>query len=377
MKFTDFSSLLAGDSAHIALFSTFQFDPDYFERRLLRRCTTLSKARRIVVFMDAGEWTTLVHRDVRARWLNQRYLVVPVHCPTGVFHPKLSLVLTDSGGRVLCGSNNITRSGCSSNLELLNCLTFELTDAYLQEMRLAAEALRFFRRAAHDGDDEMGRMAAEWIDEAAARFQWLDQVEDETPRAMRLVHSYEGPLWDQFIDYFQSTAPADVFVISPFHDKRSETAVRLAKQWPATKLHFVVQSGYTNLNLAPLQGLKQVQLYELNGIGSARRAHAKLIAWRGESGSGCLVGSANFTDAALNARNVETCLLIDSPDDLVERLFDEQLGIRAIAFDEFEPGAAEEPESPVRDQSLLKLSSVVLENAASVRVSYSHSLAAR
>lgn len=377
MKFIDFSSLLDGDPAHIALFSTFQFDPDYFERRLLRHCTSLSKARRIVVFMDAGEWTTLVRQDVHARWLNQRYLVVPVHRSTGVFHPKLSLILADTGGRVLCGSNNLTRSGCSSNLELLNFLPFELSDEYEQEMRVAAEALRFFKRAAQDGDDEMGRMAAEWIDEAAARFKWLDQEVNakETARTMRLVHSYDGPLWNQVVEHLQPISPKEFFIISPFHDKSSETALRLSKQWPATKINFVVQSGYTNLNVAPLKGLKRVQLYELQGSGSARRAHAKLLAWRNENGSGCLVGSANFTGAALNARNVETCLLIDSPDDLVKPLFDKQLGTKTIDFDEFEPGSGEEPESTVREQPPLKLSSVVLESVTKVRGSYSHGLA--
>lgn len=128
MKFSDFSSLLDSEPANIALLSTFQFDPDYFERRLLRRCASLLKARRIVVFMDGSEWTTLIRQDVRARWLNQRYLVVPVQRSTGVFHPKLSLMLFDGGGCVLCGSNNLTRSGCSSNLELLNSLPFELTE---------------------------------------------------------------------------------------------------------------------------------------------------------------------------------------------------------------------------------------------------------
>src|SRR5690349_20576975 len=77
MKYLDFSSLLEADPAHIAFLSTFQFDPDFFERRLLC-CPTLTKARRIVIFMDARQWFDLLRRDVPARWLNRRYLVVPV-----------------------------------------------------------------------------------------------------------------------------------------------------------------------------------------------------------------------------------------------------------------------------------------------------------
>src|SRR4051794_11864034 len=119
MTYLDFVSLLEGDPAHLALFSTFNFDPDFFERRLLRS-PALKRARRIAVFMDAFQWQALIQADVLARSMNRRYLVVPVHRGRGVFHPKLSVLLAEAGGQLLCGSNNLTRSGCASNLELLN-----------------------------------------------------------------------------------------------------------------------------------------------------------------------------------------------------------------------------------------------------------------
>lgn len=75
MKYLDCFSMLESEPAYLALFSTFQFDPDFFERRLLR-CETLKRARRIAVLMDASQWQDLLNRDVRARWLNRRYLVL-------------------------------------------------------------------------------------------------------------------------------------------------------------------------------------------------------------------------------------------------------------------------------------------------------------
>jgi hypothetical protein len=377
MKFTEFASLMDGEPAHIAFFSTFQFDPDFFERRLLRRCSSLSKARRIIVFMDAREWAALIRQDVHARWLNQRYLVVPVHRSQGVFHPKLSLLLSETGGQVLCGSNNLTRSGCSSNLELLNALPFDFEGNYEEEMRVASEAFRFFRRAAQDADDEIGRIATEWIDETEATFRWLDQSaeEAEDDRTVRLIHSYDGPLWNPLVEHLQSRPPDEFFIISPFHDKKCDIALRFAEQWPKAKINFIVQSEYTNLNVEPLTSLKRVQLHELQNSKSSRRAHAKLVAWRSSDGSGCLAGSANFTSAALNARNVETCLLIDSPDDLIDSLFDKQLSKKAIGFDEFEPGTAEEPDGEDQESPPLQLLSAVLESDTQVRVGFSHTLA--
>lgn len=372
MKFTSFASLLNGEPARIAFLSTFQFDPDYFEQQLLRRCSSLTKARRIVVFMDAREWTKLIRQGIHARLLNQRYLVVPVNRSTGVFHPKLSLLLTATGGQILCGSNNLTRSGCSSNLELLNSLPFEFDGDYEEEMLVASEAFSFFRRAVQDTDEEVGRFVSDWIKETAATFRWLDQPVERllSERTVRLVHSYENSLWSQLVGQIDAD---EFWIISPFHDKTGETALKLAEHWPDAKMHFAVQSGYTNLNIQPLMSLKRVQLHEVRGE-SSRRIHAKLLGWKSQSGSGCLVGSANFTSAAMNSRNVETCLLVESPDDLLATLFDEDFQKEAIPFADFEPGSAEEPDSEVREAPPLQLASAILRNDSQIRVSYSHRL---
>lgn len=142
MTYLDLASLLEGDPAYLALLSTFNFDPDFFERRLLRS-PALKRARRIAVFMDDLQWQALVQADVSARSMNRRYLVVPVRRQGGVFHPKLGVLLTEKGGQVLCGSNNLTRSGCASNLELLNSIPFEFAGGDAQRIGLVREALAF------------------------------------------------------------------------------------------------------------------------------------------------------------------------------------------------------------------------------------------
>lgn len=372
MKYLDFCSLLTSDPAHIAFLSTFQFDPDFFERRLLR-CQTLAKARRIVVFLDARQWVDLLHRDVPSRWLNRRYLVVPVHRSQGVFHPKLNLLLTKSGGQVLCGSNNLTRSGCSSNLELLNAIPFYFEGEYQEEMNVAKEAFAFFERAARNADDEIARIAVEWIEETASNYSWIKTpIDGQDKRKIRLINTYDGSLWDRLIQQLNGDKPRDFFVVSPFHDADSNICRRLTSQWPHAKIELLVQQGYTNLAIQPLKKLGKVHLSELRD--SSRRIHAKLIAWRSDNGGGCLVGSANFTSAALDGRNVEACLLLSKTDELVDTLFDGQLSKRHLPFDEFVPGAAEEPESEI-DLTSLRIDSALLTNVSEIRVSYSYNLA--
>ena len=369
MKYLDFASLLDGDAANIVCLSTFQFDPDYFERRLMRS-PMLAKARRIIVFLDARQWLQRLRHDLPARGLNRRYLVVPVWRSPGVFHPKLNLLLTDKGGRVLCGSNNLTRSGCSSNLEILNAAPFDLEGKDSGGRDLAREAFEFFERAAKETDAEVARIAGKWLNEARSTYPWLTEpIEAEVgDRNIRLMHTYDGSIWERLVDHLSGDKPREFLIVSPFHDANGEACWRLARQWPSAKIELVVQQGYTNLAVAPLKKLKTVRLAELRGV--TRRTHAKIIAWRGRAGAGCLVGSANFTSAALDARNVEASFLIADADAELDALFDGHLSRRTISPDDFEAGSSEEPSS---DGELppLRIHSAVLAEAGELLISYS------
>lgn len=373
MKYLDFTSLFNGDPARIALFSTFQFDPNHFEKRLLRS-SALSKARRIAIFLDARQWFEMLRQDVPARWLNRRYLVVPVYRPNGVFHPKLNLLLSEKAGQVQCGSNNLTRSGCSSNLELLNTVSFEMDGEHQEEMSLARDAFQFFRRAVEDADEEIARIGREWLEETAATFPWLNEPNDpDQERQLELIHTYDGGIWQRVVDKLHESPPTSLFVLSPFHDADCGLLRRVRQQWPRCRLEFLVQQGYTNLPVAPLKRFRSsVSLFELGK--TTRRLHAKLLAWESAGGTGCLVGSANFTTAAFDGRNVECCLLLSEMDGQLKALFDRELPKRAIALDDFEPGIEEEPEAQAEELPCLRISSAVMVGDDQLRVSYSHRL---
>ncbi len=209
MKFLDFISLFDTEPAHLAALSTFQFDADFFERRLLR-CSALVKARRILVFMDASQWFNLLRQDVPAKYLNRRYLVVPVRPPKGVFHPKLNLLVREDGGQIQCGSNNLTRSGCSSNLELLNSFSITAEKESEESVRLAQEAYAFFKRACDDADEETGRIARQWLEELPREAPWLAaEIPPNGKRAVQLVHTYEGSLWDRVANLFDADTRND------------------------------------------------------------------------------------------------------------------------------------------------------------------------
>jgi hypothetical protein len=368
MKYLDYSTLLSDEPAQLALFSTFQFDPDFFERRLLK-CTALKKARRIAVFMDAVQWHRLIQRDVPARRINRRYLVVPVRRSKGVFHPKLNLLLTESGGQVQCGSNNLTRSGCASNLELLNSLPFEFGEEEdSAAAMLARQALGFFREALQYTDDEISRIAQGWLQEAEKVYPWPKKADDEYD--IKLLHSFDGPIWDRVVESLDGDEPKNMFVVSPFHDGDGSLCRQLATQWPKAKVEMLVQQGYTTLPVAPLKKLKGFTLSEIQD--SSRRVHAKLLAWKGKTTNGCVVGSANFTSAAMNGGNVEAVLLIRDSWPMVEKLFDKQLRKRPLALDDFEPGEESPPEEDDWTPAELSVSSAVLDEMGRIQLTFKH-----
>jgi hypothetical protein len=103
LNYTDYCALFDFEKAYAAFLSTYEFDPVFFEHRLLPS-KALADARRIVIFVDYGRYMNLMSNDEPARYFNRRYLVVPIKKPGGVFHPKLNLLLYRKGASIFCGT---------------------------------------------------------------------------------------------------------------------------------------------------------------------------------------------------------------------------------------------------------------------------------
>lgn len=377
MRFLNVLELYDYEPARLALLSTFQFDPDYFERRVLRS-PSLSRARRIAVFMDAREWRKLLRQEFSVRHLNRRYLVVPVgRARAGVFHPKLNVLMAESGARVMCGSNNLTRAGCSSNLELVSVVDVEEQEQRegLERLMVVAEAIAFFRHALDEAEEAVGKIARSWIEELVEECTWLQQSAPKgLVRKLKLLHSYEGSLWEGCLREIGDVPPRRVVALAPFYDGNSELVKRIAKTWPRAKIELVVQQNTTNLNVESLRRVKdRVALSELGD--KTRRLHAKMLAWEGKAGAGCLMGSANLTCAAFDGSNVEAGLLMHEADDNLAALFDRQFDKRAIGYGEFEPGS-DEPPAPIEPEAqALVVVAAIIQSDGLLRLTYEHGMA--
>jgi len=342
-------NLFDRDRAAVAVFSTFNFDPVFFEARILNS-KALEQARRVVVFLDATEYQRLQTEGAVPRYLNRRYLVVPVKPARGVFHSKLSLLVSPDTAHVLCGSNNLTQAGCTHNLELLNYVStdFESCQA-TAHCKLLSESLRFFKAVAKLGVGHAARIATQWLQDLAQDAPWLNVTQDKSEGtiAIQLVSTVDQSIWDWLGRTLGSKIPSRVTVISPFYDARLAPIARLRKQWPRCTVDLVAQQHYSNIPVAGLNRYaKSVRLHELI-TAKGRHAHAKLIAFHLKGRTVCLAGSANFTAGAFDGANVETCLAWEQDGDPVTALFDGEIHRAPIKAQDFIAA----PEPPPEEQS--------------------------
>lgn len=374
MNYTEFSSFFDKPKADIAIFSTYDFDPLYFEQRMLRS-TALIDARRILIFMDHACYFKLMKNDHSARFFNHRYLVVPTSRPKGVFHPKLNLLINQKQASVICGSNNLTQAGCTHNLELLNKINVNIQkDSVLPPtVSLVSETLSFYKSCLTLNSGPEGKIAERWLLELHEEIPWASQEmeSDSKQNVPQLVHTFKTTPWDWLETSLRDKVPSKFLVLSPFWDLDLRLLEKVKEAWPDSEVQIIVQQHTSNLPASKLKNLPgEIRLFRIQGAGG-RRLHAKLIAAYIDDTAICLVGSANFTSAAFKGSNVEACLGTEIKAETISALFDGELSLEPTEYDEFDPGKEREPAPNGDSLETLKLLNVYLDSRGKLHIEYS------
>ncbi|MBI1370748.1 MAG: hypothetical protein GC162_19085 [Planctomycetes bacterium] len=372
MRYCDYTTLFSTHPSELVLLSTYNFDPDFFERRLLRAPSLLT-ARRIVVLMDYDQWSRLKVEEVTARWMNSKYLVVPIRPKAGVFHPKLQLVLRADGFQLVCGSSNLTRSGCTHNLEIVNAISAMLDDSGTHEsLPLCCDAVRFFQLALDRGIGDAAAIARDWIADAAKDMPWCrptSRQHRDDHGGVKLMHTLDGPLWDQFVECVGDHRPTQIVVVSPFYDTDGRMIRRVLQKWPKATLEVLAQQLTSNLPVGQLKLMaRPPDIYEVRS--ASRRLHGKALGWQSTDGGGILVGSANFTAAAFDGRNIEACIYVGAETANMNTLFDSQLQRVSIAVEDFIPADTTEPRPDEDTEPALSIQSASLRDGTTLRLLY-------
>jgi len=365
MKPLDLLEFFDKGSSAFAFIATYEFDPQFFERRMLGR-KTFASADRLAIFMDRGCYQELLKGGLLVAGFNRRYLVIPVDRNAGVFHPKLYLALGEKRADALIGSNNCAAGGIAYNMEL--CSTFTARADHADPEDLAAqgvirqiyEAMKTYSQAAPHLREVF---EAQFFQPVEVRFPWLGRDVPLPKSEIELLQSHTVPLWSQLAKRLESQAVRKITVISPFYDRDIDLLKRLRRSWPDAALTVVAQQNY-----ATLAGKKLSKLFASGKKGRlisatpkpGRRLHAKAFAFETRQATFWLTGSPNATLAAFDGLNSEAAIWFKSTERAETLLEGDQITFDEVEPDEFESGTEQEPANE-QIAYALRLHSAVLD----------------
>ena len=357
----EISSAINGRRVAAAVFTTYTFDPAFFEldilpllfeSRIRGGFSHVEKVRRVQLedcLRDMAEIEVFYDRSGlvgNAGPASLDFRRIDVGRGTGVFHPKLVLVLVENppsnGGDltqsliVATLSANLTRSGWWENLEtghvevidakspnnrrctfrddLLDALELIMKSAPPEDSR---GALRTIRRFVRDSAPREGTWTASWRGRYYTRLFAGQTSLHEWLRDRRLGnHSWNVEVVSPFFDAHGSqalrslikvTRPGEVRIFLPTDAEGTPTVTR--EQFEE------VAATAARWSRLPADVTRSTGTASSEGA-AARRVHAKIYRfWRPGQADITLVGSVNLTSAAhsaANAGNLEAAFLANT-----------------------------------------------------------------
>lgn len=357
----DFLEFLKRVKGKFAFVATYEFDPHFFERRILP--TPAFDGASVLIFVDNDRYRDILENDRQGQGFDRNYFVIPISRANGVFHPKLYLSIGDKKAIAAVGSNNCTSAGTGHNFELISTLESSSGDARNDNAPLITSIFRQFKRYAQEAGPVSKWLKTDIFDPVEDAYPWLTDTDVSTPD-VELLSSHDGPLWPQIAARLSNTDVRKVVMLAPFFDKNLRIVERVRALFPTATIQIVSQSGYSNLPVERFVTLRDTlgNLELISAISQkvGRKMHAKALAIQTPELTYWLAGSANMSNAALNGGNSEACLWFATKQSPAGALKQDDLKFARIAPEKFIAAAIDEPAPPAQEAHGLKLHSIVL-----------------
>lgn len=289
-----------------ALLLTYDFDPLFFERVVLRNLW-LGQTGDITVLADPSRIG-----ESSARWpgqlrsIGRKYQLVPA-LTRGAFHPKVILRVGDEGGAIWMGSGNVTYGGWGGNRELGVAWTFgpgkKDGGAWLAPL---LERISEWCPPGLQHDVVARVRETTWVQSAA---------EGQAGGDAGLLTSYGGaPLASQLARRWAGRRFTDARVFTGSTDESGAFLRWLHGEFGVERARVVVSEGRCDFVARKIAALP-LEAEVLRYPGPAPM-HAKFIWLDGPDGAAAAVGSANCSAAAWfldpdQGGNVEAVLVYD------------------------------------------------------------------
>ena len=393
-----FGEALGGRRVRSAVFTTFNFDPGFFELQVLpllfsQRFSQVDKVRLLQLEDALRDVDHLaVYYDRRALSQDAEparldYRRIDVRRATGVFHPKLALLLVDesrepdddAGGPyqslvVACLSANLSRAGWWENVECAHIEEVRDRDQSPNRIPYRRDLLAVLRRirsCAVEGDDHRALDAVHaFLRHRAPAGQYVNASSGGRWYARLFGGEGKSNLADWLAELRLGHRDWNLEVISPYFDARGAApleqlteAIRPQKTrvyLPCDADGSALVTAHTYEAVSALHGVEWAELpheaTQRSGGTSGerlapRRVHAKVYRlWHRKGGDVVLVGSVNCTSAAHRhggAGNLEAAFLVDISDqDLPRRWWLKSIERDAERFAETAPAESDGLDDP-------------------------------
>lgn len=357
----DFLEFLKKAKGRFAFVATYEFDPHFFERRILP--TPAFDGASVLVFIDDDRYRGILENDRQGQGFDRNYFVIPISRASGVFHPKLYLSIGDKTAIASVGSNNCTSAGTGHNFELISTLEWSSGDDRNANASLITSVFRQFQRYAQEAGAVSKWLKKDIFDRIEDAYPWLSDT-DVSAQDVELLSSHDGPLWPQIVTRLNDTDVRKVVMLAPFFDANLRMIERIRALFPMATIQIVSQSGYSNLPVERFVTLRDLfgnlELVAATSQKVGRKMHAKALAFQTPELTYWLAGSANMSNAALAGGNSEACLWFATKQNAAGALKQDDLKFAQVAPEKFIAARIDEPAPASQVTHGLKLHSIVL-----------------
>lgn len=295
---------------HSCILTCYSLDFSFFEERVLPVLRT-ANIKNVNVFAD-GKFLETAQENTTGREFkhNKTYSFQPIYA-TGVFHPKIMLLVGKSHGLLIIGSGNITSSGISTNDEIWGA--FHLNTIENENAPLFADVWLYLQQFINQVNGFIPQKM-EWIKKYSP---WLEQLPvnnkpiklESLKQTISFVsNSKDESILTQVINTIPKQKLETLTIVSPYYDSDGELLSELYEAYKPKNFNCIVDAEYGLLPTGISNKLKKIIVFynwkdcknDYNDI--YNRLHAKIFHFQYSDGSEYLMlGSANATIAAMGS----------------------------------------------------------------------------
>ncbi len=292
----------------LIIFTTYSFDPFFFDHMLLRKLRDNNPNSEIIVLVDEEH----INLENRTEKTGVEYFLIPI---PSTFHPKLFIFCAKNGITTFIGSHNLTLTGFTYNLEL----DYKITNDEISEKCISyvKSILSQFLESNHK------------LFEKISKYIGKENQPVDSQLFFQFIQNLDKPMLSQTLEIIETEKMKceEITIIAPFYSSVRQLVQELHKKTKAAKINLCVQLHNHNLDVNTIDDLPYINLMKTMPK-SKRPLHCKLLLFHNKSNPFILIGSPNFTHAAMinaskNRGNYETAALMEITQDKFKDILSE------------------------------------------------------